>query len=119
MHGIKDFNIINDDTLKNPGFVEKGKLKTFDLVLANPPYSIKQWDRAAFESDKWGRNILGTPPQGRADYAFSNILLKVWMKRTVVVQFCFLMVFCFAKKKKTYAKISEDGYSGLRYWFGT
>ena len=100
LHGIKDFNIINDDTLKNPGFVEKGKLKTFDLVLANPPYSIKQWDRAAFESDKWGRNILGTPPQGRADYAFFQHIIK----STVVVQFCFLMVFCFAKKKKTYAK---------------
>ena len=76
LHGIKDFNIINDDTLKNPGFVEKGKLKTFDLVLANPPYSIKQWDRAAFEADKWGRNILGTPPQGRADYAFFQHIIK-------------------------------------------
>lgn len=76
LHGIKDFNIINDDTLKNPGFVEKGKLKTFDLVLANPPYSIKQWDRAAFEADKWGRNILGTPPQGRADYAFCQHIIK-------------------------------------------
>ena len=76
LHGIKDFNIINDDTFKNPGFVEKGKLKTFDLVLANPPYSIKQWDRAAFESDKWGRNILGTPPQGRADYAFFQHIIK-------------------------------------------
>ena len=75
LHGIKDFNIVNDDTLKSPGFIEKGKLKQFDLVLANPPYSIKQWDRAAFESDKWGRNILGTPPQGRADYAlFQHII---------------------------------------------
>lgn len=76
LHGIKDFNIINDDTLKSPGFIEKGKLKQFDLVLANPPYSIKQWDRASFESDKWGRNILGTPPQGRADYAFFQHIIK-------------------------------------------
>lgn len=75
MHDIKDFEICNDDTLKNPGFIEKGKLKQFDLVLANPPYSIKQWDRAAFESDKYGRNILGTPPQGRADYAFLQHIL--------------------------------------------
>ena len=42
----------------------------FDVVLANPPYSIKQWDRDAFASDPWGRNLYGTPPQGRADYAF-------------------------------------------------
>lgn len=76
LHGIEDFQIINDDTLKNPAFIERGKLRTFDLVFANPPYSIKQWDRAAFESDKYGRNFLGTPPQGRADYAFFQHILK-------------------------------------------
>lgn len=70
LHGIKDFSIVNGDTLVNPAFIENGKLKQFDLVLANPPYSISQWDRAAFESDKYGRNFLGVPPQGRADYAF-------------------------------------------------
>ena len=76
LHGIKDFNIVNDDTLKSPGFIEKGKLKQFDLVLANPPYSIKQWDRTAFESDKYGRNFLGTPPQSRADFAFFQHIIK-------------------------------------------
>ena len=76
LHGIEDFHIVNDDTLKNPGFIEKGQLKRFDLVLANPPYSIKQWDRGAFENDKYGRNFLGTPPQGRADYAFFQHILK-------------------------------------------
>lgn len=70
LHGVKDFNIVNGDTLKAPAFVENGRLKQFDLILANPPYSISQWDRAAFESDKYGRNFLGVPPQGRADYAF-------------------------------------------------
>ncbi len=76
LHGIKDFYIVNDDTLKTPAFTERGKLKQFNLVLANPPYSIKQWDRTAFESDKYGRNFLGTPPQGRADYAFFQHILK-------------------------------------------
>lgn len=76
LHGVKDFTIVNDDTLKNPAFIENGQLKTFDLVLANPPYSISQWDRAAFESDKYGRNFLGVPPQGRADYAFLQHIIK-------------------------------------------
>lgn len=76
LHGIKDFHIVNDDTLKNPGFIEGGKLQTFDIVLANPPYSISQWDRKAFETDKYGRNFLGVPPQGRADYAFIQHILK-------------------------------------------
>lgn len=82
LHGIKDFQIVNDDTLKNPAFIERGELKRFNVVLANPPYSIKQWDRTAFENDKWGRNILGTPPQGRADYAFFQHIIKSMDKKT-------------------------------------
>lgn len=70
LHGVKDFVIVNGDTLLYPAFVENEKLKKFDMVLANPPYSIKEWNREAFASDKYGRNFLGVPPQGRADYAF-------------------------------------------------
>lgn len=76
LHGVQDFEIVNADTLKTPAFTDHAKLQQFDLVLANPPYSIKQWDRTAFESDKYGRNFLGTPPQGRADYAFFQHILK-------------------------------------------
>ena len=75
LHGIGDFNIVNGDTLAAPAFIENGKLKRFDLVLANPPYSIKEWNRDAFSKDKYGRNFLGTPPQGRADYAFFQHIL--------------------------------------------
>ena len=75
LHGVEDFHIVNDDTLKNPAFIERGQLQKFDIVLANPPYSISQWDRTAFESDKYGRNFLGVPPQGRADYAFIQHIL--------------------------------------------
>jgi type I restriction enzyme M protein len=70
LHGIEDFQVVRGDTLSEPKFVMGDRLMQFDVVLANPPYSIKQWDRAAFASDPWGRNIYGTPPQGRADYAF-------------------------------------------------
>lgn len=76
LHGVEDFEIANDDTLRHPAFLEAGKLRTFDMVLANPPYSIKQWDRESFASDPYGRNFLGTPPQGRADYAFIQHILK-------------------------------------------
>lgn len=70
LHGVEDFAIERGDTLANPMFIENGKLKKFDLVLANPPYSIKDWNREAFTYDKYGRNMFGAPPQGRADYAF-------------------------------------------------
>jgi len=52
------------------------------VVLANPPYSIKQWDRDAFASDPWGRNLYGTPPQGRADYAFQQHILQSMNPKT-------------------------------------
>ena len=78
LHGIEDFQIVRGDTLSAPTFVQGDRLMTFDVVLANPPYSIKQWDREAFSSDSWGRNLYGTPPQGRADYAFwQHILLSL------------------------------------------
>jgi len=70
LHGVVDFTVVNADTLEKPAFVKKGKIQKFDIVLANPPYSIKQWTRQAFSTDPYGRNIWGTPPQGRADYAF-------------------------------------------------
>jgi type I restriction enzyme M protein len=71
LHGIEDGRIEHGDTLAQPKFVdENGKLKTFNIVLANPPYSIKTLDRKFFASDPFGRNIWGVPPQGRADYAF-------------------------------------------------
>jgi type I restriction enzyme M protein len=75
LHGIEDFRIERGDTLSEPKFVQGDSLQRFDVVLANPPYSIKQWDREAFASDPWGRNLYGTPPQGRADYGFWQHIL--------------------------------------------
>lgn len=76
LHGVEDFQIVSGNTLSDPAFVEGDRLKTFDVVLANPPYSIKTWNREAWATDPWGRNFLGTPPQGRADYAFFQHILK-------------------------------------------
>ena len=71
LHGIEDGHIAHGDTLAAPDFLDShGRLRTFDVVLANPPYSIKAWDREGFAADPYGRNMWGVPPQGRADYAF-------------------------------------------------
>lgn len=75
LHGIEDFSAIRGDTLANPAFIDGDELRKFDVVLANPPYSIKAWDRVAWVNDPWGRNKYGTPPQGRADYAFWQHIL--------------------------------------------
>ncbi|WBC04332.1 class I SAM-dependent DNA methyltransferase [Micromonospora sp. WMMA1976] len=70
LHGIVDGEIAYGDTLTKPAFLDGNRLRTFDVVLANPPYSIKAWNRTAFTNDPYGRNMWGVPPQGRADYAF-------------------------------------------------
>jgi type I restriction enzyme M protein len=76
IHGVDDFHIASGNTLAAPAFARGDRLRTFDVVLANPPYSIKKWNRSAWEQDSWGRNFLGTPPQGRADYAFFQHILS-------------------------------------------
>jgi len=77
LHGVEDGKIAHGDTLTQPKFLEEeGRLRTFNVVLANPPYSIKTLDRNLFSNDPFGRNIWGVPPQGRADYAFFQHIAK-------------------------------------------
>ncbi len=76
LHGIEEFRIVRGDTLARPAFLEYDELKKFNVILANPPYSIKSWDKKAFENDPYGRNLWGTPPQGCADYAFQQHIQK-------------------------------------------
>jgi len=82
LHGVLDFDIRSGNTLHEPAFIKGDRLKTFDVVLANPPYSIKKWNRETWQSDSWERNFLGTPPQGRADYAFLQHILKSMDSKT-------------------------------------
>ncbi len=76
LHGIEEFEIARGNTLETPAFLEDDELKKFNIILANPPYSIKSWNRTKFETDPYGRNLWGTPPQGCADYAFQQHIHK-------------------------------------------
>jgi len=70
IHDIDDFEIVQGDTLDEPKIIKHDKLEQFNICLANPPYSIKRWNRKKWTKDPYGRNVWGTPPQGCADYAF-------------------------------------------------
>ena len=76
MHGIEEFSIVRGDTLAQPAFLHNDELKKFNVILANPPYSIKAWDQKGFANDPYGRNLWGVPPQGCADYAFQQHIQK-------------------------------------------
>lgn len=77
LHGIEDFQIAREDTLRSPAFTDSstGGLATFDCVIANPPFSLKEWGRDVWEADPWGRAKYGIPPEGYGDYAFVQHML--------------------------------------------
>jgi len=76
MHNVDEFLIVQGDTLDSPQILENDELKQFDVVMANPPYSVKKWSQKKWMNDPFGRNIWGTPPQGCADYAFQQHIMK-------------------------------------------
>lgn len=76
LHGIEDFQIFRGDTLRNPAFFEADGLKTFDCVIANPPFSLKEWGAENWANDPFGRNIAGVPPQGNGDMAWVQHMIK-------------------------------------------
>ena len=82
LHGAKDIQIRQGDTLRNPLFLEHGRLKTFDCVLANPPFGMEKWGSAQFENDKYGRNIWGCPTDSSADFAWLQHMVKSMNPRT-------------------------------------
>ena len=76
MHNVDEFLIVQGDTLDGPQILENDELKKFDVIMANPPYSVKKWSQQKWMNDPFGRNIWGTPPQGCADYAFQQHIMK-------------------------------------------
>lgn len=76
MHNVDEFLIVQGDTLDSPQILENDQLKQFDVIMANPPYSVKKWSQTKWMNDPFGRNIWGTPPQGCADYAFQQHIMK-------------------------------------------
>jgi type I restriction enzyme M protein len=82
LHGSRDFVILQDDTLRNPLFLERDELRLFDCVIANPPFSLKSWGAAQFASDRYGRNIWGSPTDSNADFAWLQHMVSSMNPKT-------------------------------------
>lgn len=76
MHGIDEFTLASGNTIDKPQILEDDQIKQFDVVMSNPEFTVSNWSQAQFTNDPYGRNTLGTPPQGNADYAFQQHILK-------------------------------------------
>lgn len=70
LHDLPDHRIEKGDTIRNPKLLEDGELMLFDRVIANPPFSLKNWGREEAENDTFGRFQYGLPPKGAGDLAF-------------------------------------------------
>ena len=76
LHGMDAADIRWCDTLNNPDLVENDELMTFDIVVANPPFSLDKWGKEDADSDKYNRYHRGIPPKSRADYAFIQHMIE-------------------------------------------
>jgi len=82
LHGVEDFEISRGDTLRQPAFFEADGLRTFDCVIANPPFSLKEWGATAWANDPYGRNLAGVPPKGNGDMAWVQHMIKSMKAKT-------------------------------------
>mgnify|MGYP002862499325 CR=1 FL=1 len=76
LHGQDSARIEWGDTLNNPQLLENDKLMKFDVVVANPPFSLKKWGMENAMSDKYNRFFRGLPPKDKGDYAFVTHLVE-------------------------------------------
>jgi type I restriction enzyme M protein len=76
LHGRDQARLEWGDTLRNPLLIEADKLMKFDIVLANPPFSLDKWGADAAEADPYKRFHRGIPPKSKGDYAFITHMIE-------------------------------------------
>lgn len=70
LHGMDSARIEWCDTINNPQLIEGDHLMKFNIVVANPPFSLDKWGAENAETDRFKRFLRGTPPKSKGDYAF-------------------------------------------------
>lgn len=77
LHGMDGARIEWCDTLNNPRLIEDDELMRFNIVVANPPFSLEKWGQDKAGNDKFKRFWRGVPPKSRADYAFISHMVEI------------------------------------------
>jgi len=75
LHGQEDFEIVRGDTLRHPKFLINDRLEAFDCVIANPPFSLKEWGQNLWSSDPYDRNRYWLAPKTNGDFAWIQHML--------------------------------------------
>lgn len=84
LHGVEDFEIKRGDTFREPKLLdEAGNLRKFDVVIANPPFSLDNWPADTWAKDKYKRALGGiVPPAKKGDWAWIQHMLSVMKPHT-------------------------------------
>lgn len=77
LHNMDSAQIEWCDTINNPKLIKDDELMRFDVVVANPPFSLKKWGYANAKTDKFNRFHRGLPPKSRGDYAFVSHMIEI------------------------------------------
>lgn len=77
LHSMDGARIEWCDTITSPKLLEGDELMRFDIVVANPPFSLKKWGYEIAEHDPHNRFHRGLPPQSRGDYAFISHMIEI------------------------------------------
>jgi type I restriction enzyme M protein len=77
LHEMDSARIEWCDTLNNPKLIEKDELMRFNIVVANPPFSLDKWGQEHASTDRFNRFHRGIPPKSRADYAFISHMVEI------------------------------------------
>ncbi|MDP1548016.1 MAG: type I restriction-modification system subunit M [Anaerolineales bacterium] len=81
LHGMDSARIEWCNTLASPALVENDRLMKFNIVVANPPFSLDKWGAAEAEHDRFNRFWRGVPPKSKGDYAFISHMIEVALEK--------------------------------------
>jgi len=75
LHNVDSARIEWEDTIRHPQFLKDDALMKFDVVIANPPFSLDKWGQEIAAGDRYGRFYRGIPPKSKGDWAFISHML--------------------------------------------
>ncbi len=82
LHEMDNARIEWGDTIGNPKLIENDRLTKFDIVVANPPFSLDKWGADDASADKYNRFHRGVPPKSKGDYAFITHMIETAVEGT-------------------------------------
>jgi type I restriction enzyme M protein len=82
LHEVDSAHIEWEDTIRHPQFIEDDALMKFDIVIANPPFSLDKWGQEMAAEDRYARFQRGIPPKSKGDWAFISHMLATAVEGT-------------------------------------